>query len=59
VLCTVSLEEFLEEFYEVDITKQEALIPLIIEFTDEVIVTIPSWMLEHRDPIYGKNNLNL
>lgn len=59
VLCTVSLEEFLEEFYEVDITKQEALIPLIIEFTDEVVVTIPSWMLEHRDPIYGKNNLNL
>lgn len=55
VLCTVTLEEFLKEFYEVDITKQEALIPLIVEFTDEVIVTIPSWMLEHRDPIYGKN----
>ena len=55
VLCIVSLEEFLREFYEVDITKQEVTIPLIVEFADEVIVTIPSWMLEHRDPIYGKN----
>lgn len=55
VLTSISLANFLEEFYEVDITKQEALIPLIVEFTDEVIVTIPSWMLEHRDPIYGKN----
>lgn len=55
VLFTVSLVEFLKAFYEVDITKQEALIPMIVEFTDEVIVTIPNWMLEHRDPIYGKN----
>ena len=57
VLCAISLEAFLKEFYEVDITKQEALIPLIVEFADEVIVTIPSWMLEHRDPIYDKNNI--
>lgn len=55
VLCSVTLEKFLEEFYEVDITKQEVLIPLIVEFADEVIVTIPSWMLEHRNPIYGQN----
>ena len=41
-------------FYR-DITKQEALIPLILEITDEVVVTIPSWMLEHRNPIYDKN----
>ena len=58
VLCSVSLQEFLREFYEVDITKQEVEIPLIIEFTDEVIVTIPSWMLEHRYPIYDKTNLD-
>lgn len=55
VLCKVTLADFLREFYEVDITKQEVTIPLIVEFTDEVTVTIPSWMLEHRDPIYGKN----
>lgn len=55
VIATVSLAKFLEEFYEVDITKQEALIPLILEITDEVVVTIPSWMLEHRNPIYDKN----
>ncbi|MBR5586180.1 MAG: FimB/Mfa2 family fimbrial subunit, partial [Alistipes sp.] len=55
VLFTVTFADFLKEFYEVDITKQEALIPMIVEFTDEVIVTIPSWMLEHRDPIYDKN----
>lgn len=55
VLFTVTFADFLKEFYEVDITKQEALIPMIVEFTDEVIVTIPSWMLEHRNPIYDKN----
>ena len=54
-LCKVSLKEFLEEFYEVDATKQEAEIPIIVEFTTSVTVTIPSWMLQHRDPIYDKN----
>lgn len=55
VLCTVTLSDFLEEFYEVDITKQEVTIPLIVEFTSEVKVTIPEWMLEHRNPIYDKH----
>ena len=54
-LCKVSLKEFLEEFYEVDATKQEAEIPIIVEFTTSVTVTIPSWMLQHRDPIYDNN----
>lgn len=55
VLCTVTLADFLKEFYEVDITKQEVTIPLIVEFTSEVKVTIPDWMLEHRNPIYDKH----
>ena len=55
VLCTVTLADFLKDFYEVDITKQEVTIPLIVEFTSEVKVTIPDWMLEHRNPIYDKH----
>ena len=53
VVYTLPLKDFLAEFDEIDVTKQEVLIPIIIEFGVGVEVTIPDWMIEDRTPIYG------
>lgn len=55
VIANISLAQFLNDFKEVDITKQEVLIPIVVEIINGVKVTIPDWMIENREPIYGKN----
>ena len=54
VVHTLTLADFLAEFPQIDVTKQEVLIPIILEFGAGVKVTIPDWMIEDRDPVYGK-----
>lgn len=45
VLYTISLSNFLAQYPQIDITKQEALIPIVVQFTKlGVTVTIPDWL---------------
>ena len=54
VVHTLLLADFLNQFPQIDVSKQEVLIPIIIEFGMGVTVTVPDWLIEDRDPIYGE-----
>lgn len=54
VVHTLALKDFLEKFPQIDVTKQEVLIPIIVEFKNiGVTVTIPDWMIHDVTPDYG------
>ena len=56
VVHTLMLKDFLEEFPQIDVTKQEVLIPIVVEFKNiGVTVTIPDWMIHDVTPDYGNN----
>ena len=43
-----------EKFPQIDVSKQEVLIPIIVEFKNiGVTVTIPDWMIHDVTPDYG------
>ena len=45
VLYTLALTDFLAQYPQIDVTKQEVLIPIVVKFTNlGVTVTIPDWM---------------
>lgn len=55
-LHTLKLADFLRQFPQVDITKQEVLIPIEIEYRHTgVTITIPDWMINDVTPGYGTN----
>lgn len=55
-LHTLKLADFLVQFPQVDITKQEVLIPIEIEYKHTgVTITIPDWMINNVTPGYGTN----
>ena len=50
-LYTLEIADFLAEHTEIDLTKQEALLPILIEFRNlEVVVSIPDWAVEDTEP---------
>ena len=54
VVHTLKLKDFLEQFPQIDVTKQEVLIPIVVEFKNiGVTVTIPDWMIHDVTPDYG------
>ena len=54
VVHTLKLKDFLAKFPQVDVSKQEVLIPIIVEFKNiGVTVTIPDWMIHDVTPDYG------
>lgn len=54
VVHTLLLKDFLEKFPQIDVTKQEVLIPIVVEFKNiGVTVTIPDWMIHDVTPDYG------
>ena len=56
VVHTLMLKDFLEKFPQIDVTKQEVLIPIAVEFKNiGVTVTIPDWMIHDVTPDYGNN----
>ena len=56
VVHTLMLKDFLEMYPQIDVTKQEVLIPIIVEFKNiGVTVTIPDWMIQDVTPDYGNN----
>ena len=56
VVHTLLLADFLNQFPQIDVSKQEVLIPIIVEFKNiGVTVTIPDWMIHDVTPDYGKN----
>ena len=56
VVHTLMLKDFLEKFPQIDVTKQEVLIPIVVEFKNiDVTVTIPDWMIHDVTPDYGNN----
>ena len=56
VLHTLKLKDFLAEFPQVDVTKQEVLIPIIVQFKNVgVTVTVPDWLIVNVTPGFGKN----
>ena len=62
VIHTLRLEDFLNEFKVVDVTKQEVLIPIVIKLVyqknicADVVVTIPDWVVNDVTPGFGDNN---
>ena len=61
VINTLRLEDFLTEFTQVDVTKQEVLIPIVVELVYEgsictdVNVNIDIWNKEDITPGFGNN----
>ena len=61
VLHTLRLEDFLNEFPQIDVTKQEVLIPIVVklgylgDICTDVTVTIPEWMIKDVTPGFGNN----
>ncbi|MBR2035809.1 MAG: hypothetical protein IJ984_07170, partial [Prevotella sp.] len=56
VVHTLALADFLAEFTQIDVTMQEVLIPIVVEFKNiGVTVTIPDWMINDVKPGYGNN----
>ena len=54
VVHTLLLKDFLEKFPQIDVSKQEVLIPIVVEFKNiGVTVTIPEWMIQDVTPNYG------
>ena len=55
VVHTLKLKDFLAKYPQIDVTKQEVLIPIIVEFKNmDVTVTIPDWMIHDITPDYEK-----
>ena len=55
-LHTLGLADFLAQFPQVDITKQEVLIPIEVVYKHTgVTITIPDWMINNVTPGYGTN----
>ena len=55
-LHTLRLADFLNQFPQVDITKQEVLIPIEVEYRHAgVTITIPDWMINNVTPGYATN----
>ena len=53
---TLNLADFLNQFTQIDISKQEVLIPIEIEYKHTgVIISIPDWMINDITPGYGTN----
>ena len=53
---TLNLADFLNQFTQIDITKQEVLIPIEIQYKHTgVIISIPDWMINDITPGYGTN----
>ncbi len=61
VVHTLRLEDFLNEFTQIDVTKQEVLIPIVVQLgylgdiCTDVTVTIPEWMIKPITPGFGDN----
>lgn len=60
VLHTLKLKDFLEQYKEyVDVTKQEVLIPIVVEFkTIGITVKIADWVVNDVTPGFGNDNGN-
>lgn len=60
VLHTLALKDFLAEYEEyIDVTKQEVLIPIVVEFkTVGITVTIADWVVNNVTPGFGNDNGN-
>lgn len=59
IVHTLPLADFLEKFPQIDVSKQEVLIPIIVEFKNiGVTVTIPDWLIQNITPGYGNDNGN-
>ena len=55
VLHTLMLKDFLARYPQIDVTKQEVLIPIVVEFRNAgITVTIPDWMIHDVTPDYEK-----
>ena len=53
VLHTLSLADFLAQYPQIDVSKQEVLIPIIVQFKNfGVEVTIPDWLIVDVAPDY-------
>ena len=61
VIHTLRLEDFLNEFKVIDVTKQEVLIPIVVKLVyqknicADVVVTIPDWVVNDVTPGFGDN----
>ena len=56
VILNYNGKDFLEKFPQIDVTKQEVLIPIVVEFKNiGVTVNIPDWMIHDVTPDYGNN----
>ncbi len=56
VIHTLLLKDFLARFPQIDVTKQEVLIPIVVEFKNiGIFVTIPEWMIHNVNPDYDIN----
>lgn len=60
VLHTLALKDFLAEYEEyIDVTKQEVLIPIVVEFKNVgITVTIADWVVNDVTPGFGNDNGN-
>ena len=53
VLHTLALSDFLTMYPQIDVSKQEVLIPIVVKFTNlGVTVTIPDWLIVDVNPDY-------
>ncbi|MBP3317229.1 MAG: FimB/Mfa2 family fimbrial subunit [Alistipes sp.] len=61
VLNTLRLEDFLNTYTQIDVTKQEVLIPIVVKLIytkgvcTDVDITIPDWLIEDITPGFGEN----
>ncbi|MBE6225819.1 MAG: hypothetical protein E7121_01840 [Bacteroidales bacterium] len=59
VVHTLALADFLNKYPQIDVSKQEVLIPIVVEFKNiGVTVTIPDWMVNDVTPDYGNKSIN-
>lgn len=61
VVNSLRLEDFLSKYSQIDVTKQEVLIPIVVKLVyvkgvcTDVDITIPDWMIEDITPGFGDN----
>ncbi len=61
VVNSLRLEDFLAAYPQIDVTKQEVLIPIVVKLIyvngicTDVNITIPDWMIEDITPGFGDN----
>lgn len=54
VLHTLTLADFLVQYPQIDVSKQEVLIPIVLQFKNlGVTVTIPDWLIVDVEPDYN------